>query len=459
MTKKAKNTSLIAQLAKEVEMPAPELLENCVVEVTKDSYSVTADDGSFGFGGFEANEDYVGPDGALVRSEKLSDKPIVTIGGNEIALKETTAPVIGIYGNELNLSVFESKRGSQLYTSRDLERFKEPLKWYTAKVGGIEIIISGGSTLVVTESIDSRDYWYEDDVPAGPAKLTVLGGTIETRNLVIRGINTINNAYLIAGQYVELNEVTAECTQMNSDSNIVISKSALSGAVFQGMNTNYINITKCNLDDCNFGGFARITLREVRAFNHRKFWISGFGRPGSKSPCLDISNTTLESFEGTFASLTEACKHWSDPSNGWNEPTITIARRLDYGHFSAHDMIPFARVGSLDLLVGEEVFMASEFFPVDKGETHYVAKAPEPATYGGGLCGTMSSPNFGFGVLNTGATYRGTVLWNRAAKVIFGHQYGKQPIGRTGEAMVNTLIEQIKSRIGIYVEIANIKLQ
>lgn len=170
-------------------------------------------------------------------------------------------------------------------------------------------------------------------------------------------------------------------------------------------------------------------------------------------PDLYIADVSLTGFDGVFQQLTPEISSYKDPSRP-HAVQFNINRRVDYGHFSAKQPVPFIRLGALDLVVGGEIFKASEFFPTPSTDVYPVVKDVTQVQDFGFRPGY---PRYDLPVVsNTGSTYRGSMLWNRAAKVIFGWNYGKTPIGVSGENLVNALIEQIKSRISLYVEFNNL---
>lgn len=457
MTKKVKketqaDTKVTTELQKDVKMPTLEEIQNCEVGL--------ASDDSFDGGVDLMKKDTFGlrvaqgREGELVRPDSLNEYPVVTIAGEMIELKEIDPPT-DPYCSPMEIRLSHERGYSAIYSQRDAKNVAK-MKWFGFKLGGVEFSISSGSSLVVAESMNAQGAWYdEDDETTEPTKLVLCGSSIETRNLVLRGYNSLNNSYITAPQYVELKKSVLTTSCLNSESNVTLSASVLTDTSILGNGSQYINLTKTQLEEAAISGFSRINLTGVNSYRGTKFSMNGWSRHGVTPPSLDIKNMLLVSFDGRFSNLGENLSKWEDVSNNWTDPSITITKSLDYGYLSGLEAIPFVKIGKFDILVGNEVFMASEFFPIDKGEAYPTpSKQPQEVSLGGGY-GPYNN-NFGIGVLNTGAHYRGTMLWNRAAKAVFGYKYGKQPIGKNGEAIVNALIEQIKSRIGIYVELSNL---
>ncbi|UQT02766.1 hypothetical protein YUBABA_00680 [Serratia phage vB_SmaM-Yubaba] len=458
MTKKVKketqaDAKVTTELQKDVKMPTLEEIQNCEVGL--------ASDDSFDGGSDLMKKDTFGlnvaqgREGELARPDSLKEYPLVTIAGEMIELKEIDPPM-DPYCSPMGITLSSERGYTAIYGQREANNVAK-MKWFGFKLGGVEFLISSGSSLVVAESLNNHGCWYDEGEGeiTGPTKLILCGASIETRNLVLRGYNSLNNSYITTPQYVELKKAILTTSCVSSDSNVTLTSSVLTDTSILGNNTQYINLTKTKLEEARIGGFNRINLIDVDSYRSAKFSLNGWSRHGVTAPSLEIKNTRLVSFEGQFSNLGDNLSKWEDISNSWTEPCINIGKGIDYGYFSGLTTIPFVKIGKFDILVGGEVFMASEFFPVDKGEAYPTpSKQPQEVSLGGGY-GPYNN-NFGIGVLNTGAHYRGTMLWNRAAKAIFGFKYGKQPIGKNGEAIVNALIEQIKSRIGIYVELTNL---
>ncbi|QGH72010.1 hypothetical protein N1M2_147 [Klebsiella phage N1M2] len=459
MTKKVKNntqagTKVTPAMKKEVEMPTLEQIEASELPasyVDSDSFEVAEPDQMEPL----APTKFVimGREGELMRPDRITDMPLVIIAGDKIELKECKDLPIDKYCVPVGVQLGATRDSMKLYKDKD-QALLSKMKWYTFTTAGLEVIISSGSTLVVRECLSVNDYWYEEDEPRGKSKLIMAGAMLETSNLVVRGTATVNNSSLIAQNHVELVSSNITTTMISSGSNITVRDSVLTDCGFLNHTQSYTSLIKCRMTGAKISGFKRVNLNRVEAYEHSRFNLNGWARGSDTGASLEIKDITLNTMNGHFGSINEALSNWTDVSNSWAEPTINISRRIDYGQFSSLEMIPFARVGKFDLLVGGEVFLATDFFPVDKGETYPV---PSKQVQVPGLSGDYTA-NYGIGLLNTGAHYRGTMVWNRAAKIIFGYQYGKQPIGKTGEAMVNTLVEQIKSRIGIYVELSNLSM-
>lgn len=457
MTKKVKNnaaTKVTTEMQKEVEMPTLEQVEASELPasfVDSASFEVADSDQMDSFGASPIV--IMGREGELARPDRITDMPLVIIAGDKIELKECKDLPIDKYCTPVAVQLGATRDSMKLYKDRD-QPLLSKMKWYTFTTAGLEVIISSGSTLIVREVLSVNDYWYEEEEPRGKSKLIMAGAMLETSNLVVRGTVTLNNSSLIAQHHVELVGSNVTTTMVNSGYNITVRDSVLTDCGFLNHSQAYTSFIKCRLTGVKVSGFKRVNLNRVEAYEHSRFNLSGWTRGNDTGASLEIKDITLDTMNGQFGSICDALSNWTDASNSWAEPTINISRRIDYGQFSSLEMIPFVRVGKFDLLVGGEVFLASDFFPVDKGETY---PTPSKQVQGFTLSGEPS-PTYGFGVLNTGSYYRGTMVWNRAAKIIFRHQYGKQPIGKTGEAMVNTLVEQIKSRIGIYVELSNLSM-
>lgn len=492
MIKKVKNNIPATKLNKEeIKMPSAEVIETVVAEALETASAaaapkiekiaedtVAAVSSSFSCGDDDSLEpagisvaavrrhknkaDALYNDGRAPELESFSDKPIVTVGGKIIELTESKGPsrisASNRWHDDSDHSLLTFSENSTRYNSGHWSKRKvgnKEIKWYEATVGGILIYVTNGSMLKVTEGMDSNSWEYDECMgETSIAEVVLIGSVLETQYLSAKGYNVLNNSSLSSKNYTTLTSAVISASTVSSDSNTSVIKSVLTSAMFIG--NNYLNVDNSILGGTRIVGFGRVTLREVKSYVNEVFSLSGWGRHGVTRPSVDISKISLTKFDGNCSNMSDAFKDWTDLDNSWADPTLVITRRVDYGTFSADENIPFIRVGNTDIIVGDQVFKGSEFVPVDNGPIHNVAEPIQPQYgFGYSLQPEPYRAPIGLGVLNTGSVYRGSVLWNRTAKVMYGYKYGKRPIGKTGESLVNTLIEQIRSRIGLYVEIIN----
>jgi hypothetical protein len=112
--------------------------------------------------------------------------------------------------------------------------------------------------------------------------------------------------------------------------------------------------------------------------------------------------------------------------------------------FNAIGSLPFVRLNDFDILVNGEIFLAKEFYP------EYFTKNTKPPAD----AVTTFTPSF-INAPSWVSLERGSPLWDRAAKIAF--HYNTKAIGKAGNDIVKALLEAIRSRIGLYIEVYNLE--
>lgn len=390
-----------------------------------------------------------------------SDKPILSIGGKKIELQELPAgktPFINHSryhdGDDLIITSTDPRSSLGNYSRSRIPTDKK-IKWFTATVNDITFNLSSGSQVHIKEGIDGYG-WIHDDYQAvsqGPLKreLNVIASKIECNHLSIEGKCVINNSVLMAQHYIHIQGCIVVCSNVHSDYNIDIKSSRLSQSGIYG--ANYVNITeKSHIDGAYISGLGRITISDSRTTDG--FKISLHARHGVAQPSLDIKGVLVSRFDSFFGDMEKVTKVYQENENRYSDMILRIERRIDYGVFSGITDMPFIRVGDHSMLIGGELFTSEEFFGKACQDTQ--PKPVDPTVYRSE--DTSFRQNFGMGVLGSGSYYKGSLVWNRAAKVLYGYKHRNLVVGKSGEAMVNALVEQIKSRLGLYVEINNMGL-
>lgn len=389
------------------------------------------------------------------------DKPVLSIAGKKIELLELPAgktPFINHSryhdGDDLIVTSTDPRSSLGNYSRSRIPTDKK-IKWFTATVNDITFNLSSGSQVQIKEGIDGYG-WVHDDYQAvsqGPVKreLNVIASKIECNHLSIEGKCVINNSVLMAQHYIHIQGCIVSCSNIHSDYNIDIKSSRVSQSGIYG--ANYVNINdKSHIDGAYISGLGRITISDSRTTDG--FKISLHARHGVLQPALDIKGVLVSRFDSFFGDMEKATKVYQENENRYSDMILRIERRIDYGVFSGITEMPFIRVGDHSMLIGGELFTSEEFFGKACQDTQ--PKPVDPTLYRSEE--TSFRPNFGVGVLGGGSYYKGSLVWNRAAKVLYGYKHRNLVVGKSGEAMVNTLVEQIKSRLGLYVEINNMGL-
>lgn len=412
---------------------------------------------------FVSNSD---SDGESRTVNVLYKDPKVTVCGKVIELKKEEKHPTGIisyysdcYGKHANRNWIQFSNHGRYDQHEMPENFK--IQWWSANVNGVKIWLTQGSYLMVSEHLGSDEWGYDGDengqVPNEKKELVLIGSSVICKHLSVIGRTVLNNSSITAGNYIDLKRSTIVATSISMDCNANINSSMINSLRCYG--GEYLTLTHSQVRNVTLPQYGRVHLKDVNTINGREsgFNLNIYGAGNNKSLTLDIRNIDLPGFNVTLGNGNDTfAAYLADNDNNSKSIPLVIETRVDFGFFSGLTPIGFIRLGSNDILVGDQVFTAKEFFGkadqktqpevVDTSRTTLRETSPYHNT------------SFGIGVLGTGDYYKGSLVWNRAAKALFGYKHRNMVIGKSGEAMVNTLVEQIKSRLGLYVEIQNMGL-
>lgn len=324
---------------------------------------------------------------------------------------------------------------------------RSDLKFKHLQVDNTDIYISTGSSLIITDAIDSLNYLSGATPASSDDKsiLVVIASSITTKSLAFAGGSVLFNS-VVEGDYVTLIDSTIDRSNVSGASgNITIDDSDITDSNLYV--SQYTTITDTRITGLRITGVMSLTLDRVKSSG--EFYFSTYGDGGNRLD-LNISNQYLHKYEGNGQYVQEL-KGYSPAVDypihrGGN--TLNIRRRVDYGVFSAVAPVSFIRLNQYDLLVDNVAFSVKDFFPevINSGE-----QSPKPFESSGPFGPFSPTPvsyTSGFG---SGMHNRHSDVWKRASKVVFGGN--KAVIGKSGEALISSLLDQIKSRIGLYIEI------
>lgn len=390
-----------------------------------------------------------------------NSEPVVEIAGKRFELKDVDKKDVPVHLSAIIPSYYDtdnilshtrrSHHGSSGNWHQHQKLKADELKFKHVRVDGMDIYISTGSKLVVSDSLYS-DY-HEDHSPfinGGKSEkptLVIVASTLESKTLSFMGksvlfnsliqtncggvslidASVIHSSVVAVNQYITIDDSSIESTELRAANYITISDSAVYGPHITGLGS--ITLTKVN------GG--------------GDFNIATYG-DGSKEIELLIDNQYIHRFDFSNSHIPRANDYVPalDFPIHYGRNVVTINKRIDYGMFSAMKPIPFLRMNQCDLLVGDQIFSVKDFFP------EFVTEK-EPVVSSGGQYGYQPPTSFGpFSIGLAGHYNRETELWKRAAKIAFGKP--KAVIGKSGEVLVNGLLDQIKSRINLYVELSSV---
>lgn len=379
----------------------------------------------------------------------VKDKPILIIAGSEVELTKLESVDVyradgkvigrklGVYRDMTNSNVLSLPSSGTMYRMTPYESeilSNSECEWWTATVRGVEIIMSSGSELFVdSELMTGYDHSYYDRETESAPKLTLIGAIVDCKSLSISGDVVVNNTQIITN-YVDLFESSISASHLSAHSgSICVSESIISNSVFH--DTRNINIKSSELISVTLSGGASIQVRKGQNFG------------GVFSLSVYSKNDLSMNLSGELHNYT-AFQHVGnkpvDSGEMYHSPSINISRRVDYGMFNAIGSLPFVRLNDFDILVNGEIFRAKEFYPEYFTKD---TKAPADAV-------TTFTPSF-TNVPSWVSLERGGALWDRAAKIAF--RYNTKAIGKAGNDIVKALLDAIRSRIGLYIEIYNLE--
>lgn len=333
-------------------------------------------------------------------------------------------------------------------------------KWWTANVNNVTFWLTQGSSLNVREHIGREGWDYDEEPSPGEKHIVVLiASGITCSHLSASGFNVFNNSSLISGNYVDICRSRIVTSTVDSKYNVNIRKSVINASRFY--DSEYLNVKDSDLANVSISSYQRVNFIKTRTGGNRggRFSITNWRGGDTQAPILSVGDIILPEFDVMLGAGADTFKHYlSDESLRSRSIVMNIRNRIDFGHFSGIEPLPFIRINDHDMLVGGEVFTAKEFFGGAPQDTQL--KPTDPT--GMGSLPRDPTPYYGSGIgivgLGMGGHYKGSLLWNRAAKALYGYKYRQMVIGKNGENLVNALVEQIKSRLGLYVEIQNMGL-
>ena len=381
------------------------------------------------------------------RVRTVTDKPIVIIAGKQIELTETNEPSklpwIDYPHRGTRRSMVVGTRSAGNYTNNaDLNA---KLTWYKAALGGVEIYITNGSAITVYDSITSGHNYdeYDGSAPLGEKSksiLYVVGSEIEAETLHVAGEMLLDNSLVETQGNAYLRNSKLGATRIDAKNQIDISESNVRSGTFNWNNT--IHMNKCHIDTMQLSGFENIDLTQVRTYGEFRLHVGHYPSPGLS---LTIEDISLTEFQGQMYNLDRV---WNEAygKERYISKRLTIKRRVDYGYFSGINPIPFVRAGQFDIATGTAIYKGSDVDPVA------FPAAPVKQTYAPRPFYSLepqpvAEPAWA-------STCRGGTLWEKARSEIFSNIVGEPtPIGKTGEGLINAFMEQLRSRISLYVEL------
>lgn len=394
---------------------------------------------------------------------KVKDLPVLKIAGRDIELVEinksgSQLPVIFMTSNYYGDNILaQGHAGVTPNYSNEVLPLSD-LKVYKAVVNDVEIFMTQGSVLIIDKSFtgttDYEEWLFEAEPLLGPKDnnkrtLIVVGSQVTAETLNVDGSVTINNSVLRA-KMIYLTNSRINASRINAEDIIDLDCTQLNS--YETNSTRRLRVTKSTLGSVTLNGFNAITLQSVTySPGGDRFNLGCWGH--GKEVNLRIQDVQLTPYTAYFT-YREATGEY--PSYA---PEVKITRRIDYGYFSGISSVPFVRLNESDVLVNNKVFYGKDLNPT--------AFSPEEAKESVGTPFGMTSPYGGGFLRNTTLTpYSNSGFpmdkpWMDAREVVvlsggYSPLGAKAPLGKTTERLVDVLLEQIKSRNNLYIELTSL---
>lgn len=419
-------------------------------------------DVDFNFGDSKARGTYPKPDRTQrQRGGDYNDDPIVYIAGTkrEPAKMDKEPANVGSHhyyrstSNPLEVAGMSGQR----FAPDDIT-LKERIRWYHVALPEIDVYITQGSELTIDDRITAHCGWEGDEGDwIGPKEgqrpeLFIIGSVVKCRSLSMGSVVKVNNSTVETSGHIDAINARIFGCRINAFQSIDLFYCGLytsridSANRFMLRHSNYIR-------NLSLGGFDFINLSKIH--NTGSFRIHAAWSP-TAGLGLDIADCHLTEFSADFMGFTEIFGKQYGTNKPWQGNGLYIRRRVDYGYFAGATPVPFVRCGDYNIATPHNLFLADEIdtvsFPKEKQELTYqpqfgVGLRP----YGEGYSGLGDDNSYTMGL-------RGGKLWEKARKDCFGNNPNrpdkKRPIGAIGDNLVQSLVDQIKSRVKLYVEMA-----
>lgn len=395
------------------------------------------------------------------RTQEYNKDPVVYVAGAKRELTIlTTAPDFpgrNYYYRE-STNPMELKNATGQRYSPDNLVSKEDIRWYKLELPELDVYITQGSQLTIDERINNHNGWEGEEgdwispVPGKKPELFIVGSEVSCRSLSIGSSLVVNNSYLVTTGHIDAICAKVIGSRINVQNSIDIFNSSIYNGTMEGINRLTVRKSRY-MRDIHISGFDQVNLSNVSTngiFRLHAAWqsVSGLG--------LDIIDAYLTDFHAQFDSFTAVFGKEYGTDRPWAGNGLKIKRRTDYGYFAGATPIPFVRCGDYNIATPTALYLAKEI------DTVSFPKEKQPLTY---------QPQFGTGLRPYGEGYpslednsytmglRGGKLWEKARKDCFSdrNKYQsnvKTPVGMIGDNLIQSLVDQIKSRIKLYVEMA-----
>lgn len=395
---------------------------------------------------------------ARARNYEYGDEPVIYVAGTKRVPESVNGPTgvpgaVRYYRESSNPMEVASTAGQRF--SPDTLMTKEKIRWYKLALPEIDVLITQGSELVIDDRISVHCGWEGEEgdwitPPEGKKPiLYIIGSIVRCKSIAVGANVTVNNSSIEVAGHLDFIASRITGSRINVRDSIDIYNSGVHTSVYEGINRLTVRNSRW-LRDINITGFDNVNMIKVTAsgkFRLNNGWsaIPGLG--------IDIVETHLVDFAADFTNFHKEFAKVHGVDKPWLGNGMKIRRRTDYGYFSGSSPIPFVRCGDFNIATPANLYQATEIdpvsFPKEKKELSYQPQYGFRDTY---PAPSLSDDN------SYTSTMRGGKFWEKARKDCFPNpnpnpKVGKNPIGAIGENLIQSLIDQVKSRVKLYVEL------
>ena len=281
---------------------------------------------------------------------RVTDKPLLVVGGKEIELKEVEIATDYFFSN-IGYRRFPSNYlFNSHFSPQEMKSVDKEPKWYGAEVNGIQFFLTCGTRVEIERLNNDTTYGSVATDGRKPAiKIAYSSMVVGTLSIRSYEESKLFNVGIKAG-YLGLDNVKLADGHFHIDNTCDLSNVDL--GIFNVSSVRSLHIYQFTGQRVSLNGFGDINIHSASCYcNDESAFILEL--PVNKSVDLVISKTSLNDFKFIH--------YRHDLATGIDTKTkIVINKRLDFGHIVGVNPVPFIRVNKSSILVGEKLFTAVE---------------------------------------------------------------------------------------------------
>lgn len=281
---------------------------------------------------------------------RVTDKPLLVVGGKQIELKEVELPTDYFFSNIGHRRFPSNYRFNSRFNPQEMKSVDKEPKWYGAEVNGIQFFLTNGSHVEIERLNNNTTSGSNVSDGRKPAiKIGYSSVVVECLGIRSYEETKLFNVGIKAG-YLGLDNVKLADGHLHIDNSCDLSNVDL--VIFNVSTARSLRIEQFTGQRLSLNGFDSIIIHSVNCYcyDDNAFILE---LPTNKSVDLVISKTSLNDFKFIH--------YGRDLATGIDtQSKIVINKRLDYGYIVGVNPVPFVKVGKSSILVGEKLFTVVE---------------------------------------------------------------------------------------------------